>query len=59
MKNFKNMKFVDDIDELYVIGAELGKGSFGSVFRCTRKGTDGKTEFAMKTILKKSLRSNP
>lgn len=59
MKNFKNLRYVDDIKQLYEIGSELGKGSFGSVNKCTRKGADRDTQFAIKTILKKSLKANP
>jgi hypothetical protein len=29
MKNFKNLKIIDDINEIYELGEELGKGSFG------------------------------
>lgn len=57
MKNFKNLKFVTDINALYVIGEELGKGSFGSVYRATRKGMN--TQWAIKSIKKRSLHSNP
>jgi hypothetical protein len=38
MKNFKNLKYVENIDELYEIGDELGKGSFGTVNKCKRVG---------------------
>lgn len=39
MKNFKNLRYVDDIKTIYVFGKELGKGSFGSVNKCVRKST--------------------
>ena len=38
MKNFKNLKYVDDIEAIYEIGDELGKGAFGAVNRCIRVG---------------------
>jgi 3-phosphoinositide dependent protein kinase-1 len=57
MKNFKNLKFIDDINEIYEFGEILGKGSFGSVRRAIRKGTN--FEFAVKVIDKDSLNSNP
>ena len=57
MKNFKNLKYIDDINELYEFGDLLGKGSFGSVKRATRIGTN--FEYAVKIIDKNSLDSNP
>ena len=48
MKNFKNLKYVEDISSVYIIGKQLGKGSFGSVNKCIRRGTD--SEFAIKSI---------
>ena len=48
MKNFKNLKFIDDIEDIYEFGEILGKGSFGSVKRAIRKGTN--FEFAVKVI---------
>ena len=29
MKNFKNLKKIENITELYEIGIEIGKGSYG------------------------------
>jgi hypothetical protein len=29
MKNFKNLKYIEDINDLYEFGDLLGKGSFG------------------------------
>ena len=57
MKNFKNLKYVDDISMLYSIGDKLGEGSFGSVNKAIRLGTG--SEVAIKQILKDSLNSNP
>lgn len=57
MKNFKNLKHIEDIEALYTFGKELGKGSFGSVSRATRKGAN--FECAIKVINKDSLNSNP
>ena len=57
IKNFKNLRYVDDISLLYEIKEELGKGSFGSVSKCIRKSTQ--TQFAIKSINKRSLKSNP
>ena len=57
MKNYKNLKYVNDINELYEFGELLGKGSFGSVKRATRIVTN--VEYAVKIIDKNSLESNP
>ena len=57
MKNYKNLKFIDDINEIYEFGDILGKGSFGSVRSATRRGTN--FVCAVKVIDKKSLESNP
>ena len=57
MKNFKNLKQVDNIRDLYKIGKELGKGSFGSVCRAVRSGAT--FECALKIIKKRDLLSNP
>mmetsp|Transcript_34635 Transcript_34635/g.52970 ORF Transcript_34635/g.52970 Transcript_34635/m.52970 type:complete len:268 (+) Transcript_34635:26-829(+) len=57
MKNFKNLKYVDNIEDVYTFGAVLGKGSFGSVNRATRKGAN--FDCAIKVIDKDSLNSNP
>ena len=57
MKNFKNLKYIDDINEVYHIGKQLGQGSFGSVNKCTRVGQS--KECAIKMISKDSLESNP
>ena len=57
MKNFKNLKYVQDIEAIYDIGDELGKGSFGTVNKCVRVGQ--KKQCAIKMILKDSLNSNP
>ena len=57
MKNFKNLKYVENINEVYKIKDKLGQGSFGSVNRAQRVG--GGIEVAIKVIDKKSLDSNP
>jgi len=57
MKNFKNLKYVENINEVYNIGKKLGQGSFGSVNRAQRVG--GGIDVAIKMIDKKSLDSNP
>ena len=57
MKNFKNLKFVENVLDFYSIGDQLGKGSFGSVNKCVRLGSN--TECAIKVIEKESLNSNP
>ena len=59
MKNFKNLRYVENISSLYNFGKQLGKGSFGSVNVCTRNGTGDDVQFAIKTINKKSLNANP
>ena len=57
MKNFKNLKFIENINSLYNIGEILGKGSFGSVYKAVRLSTN--TECAIKSIEKTSLLANP
>jgi len=57
MKNFKNLKYVDNIEDVYTFGSQLGKGSFGSVNKATRVGDTN--EFAIKIIDKDSLNNNP
>jgi len=57
MKNFKNLKQIDDIHKYYKMGAELGKGSFGSVRRAVRIGFN--FDCAVKIIEKASLNKNP
>ncbi len=57
MKNFKNLKYVENIEDFYTFGAVLGKGSFGSVNRATRKGAN--FDCAVKVIDKDSLNNNP
>lgn len=56
MKNFKNIKQIDDIAEYYEIGGGLGRGSFGTVYRAVRKGAE--FECALKVIKKKDLAAN-
>lgn len=53
MKNFKNLKYVENIKSIYKFGKKLGEGSYGVVTRGTRITTG--TEFAIKIINKKSL----
>ena len=57
MKNFKNLRKVHNIKDVYTFGKQLGKGSFGAVTMATRKGSTH--NFAIKVILKESLNSNP
>jgi serine/threonine protein kinase len=57
MKNFKSLKFVENINEVYTITNKIGQGSFGSVNRAQRVG--GSIDVAIKIINKKSLLSNP
>jgi serine/threonine protein kinase len=57
MKNFKNLKYVDNINEVYIIKNKLGQGSFGSVNRAVRVG--GGIDMAIKIIDKTSLNNNP
>ena len=33
MKNFKNLRHVDDINMVYTFGSKLGEGSFGAVMK--------------------------
>lgn len=48
MKNFKNLKYVENINDVYVIKNKLGQGSFGSVNRAVRVG--GGIDVAIKII---------
>ena len=57
MKNFKNLRKVDDISTVYTFGTKLGEGSFGAVMKARRKGND--QECAIKVIQKASLNKNP
>ena len=57
MKNFKSLKYIDNITDIYDIKEKLGQGSFGSVNKAVRKG--GSNEVAIKIIDKKSLDNNP
>ena len=58
MKNFKNLRWVDDIYEFYEIGERLGQGSFGTVNKC-KKIHGAKESLAIKYIAKNSLNGNP
>jgi len=40
MKNFKNLKQIKSIGDIYTFGKVLGKGSFGDVMIATRKGSN-------------------
>ena len=53
MKNFKYLKYVDNIEEEFDLGRLLGKGQFGKVYAATRKAT--KTECAIKIVSKSKL----
>ena len=53
MKNFKSLRYVTDINQIYAQGTALGEGAFGAVKRCTRLNTN--QEHAMKIIKKSSL----
>ena len=52
-KNFKSLKFIQDISKFYKIGKVLGKGSFGEVCSCTHQYS-GK-EYAIKTVQKSKI----
>ena len=56
MRDFKSVKWVDDILERYEIGERLGQGSFGTVNKCKKLATN--TEHAIKYIEKESLSAN-
>ena len=57
MKNFKNLKTIEDINSIYEFGLKLGEGSYGQVVRATRKSTG--SEFAMKIVCKKQIKEQP
>ena len=57
MKNFKNLRFIDNINSFYQFGDPLGQGSYGAVYKARRIGADW--DVAMKVIKKDSLESNP
>lgn len=48
-------KPLKDINKLYIIGKELGKGNFGTTYMCKEIATNN--SYACKSILKKNLRS--
>lgn len=48
MKNFKDLKWVKDIEDHYKIGKLIGKGGFGSVNKATPVGIE--EEVAIKII---------
>ena len=39
MKNFKNLKYVENIEAIYKFDKLLGKGSYGKVIKATRIST--------------------
>ena len=57
MANFRLLKSVKDIQDVYTFGDELGKGSFGSVHVAWRNGTYEK--YAMKSIKKANIQRSP
>lgn len=57
MKNFKNLKQVKNIHDVYKFDAVIGKGSFGQVRKAIRTGTNNAV--AVKIVEKESLNSNP
>ena len=57
MKNFKNLKQVKNVFDIYEFKEQLGKGSFGKVMKATRSGSS--QDVAVKIIEKESLNSNP
>ena len=57
IKNFKNLKMINNIEELYKYEKKLGEGSFGTVYSAKRISTQ--SMHAVKSIKKSSLLSNP
>lgn len=51
-KDFKRLKHVDDISELYDLSIVLGQGQFGKVYKAKRKQIDNNTYCAVKCIYK-------
>jgi serine/threonine protein kinase len=52
-RNFKSLKFVEDISLLYQPGRMLGKGSFGEVLAATHKLTGN--QCAIKVVKKSNI----
>lgn len=54
MNDYKQFKYIDEIQDKYEFGEELGKGAFGKVLRC--KHLDSGSQFAIKIMEKKMIR---
>ena len=54
-KNYKNLKYFQNIKKCYDTKEELGQGQYGTVYKVQNK-TTGK-QYAMKTINKKAINS--
>lgn len=57
MKNFKNLKKIEDINDSYILEKKLGEGSFGTVYRAKKLETQ--TDCAIKVVNKGKLQSQP
>ena len=54
MNDYKQFKYIDQIQQKYQFGEELGKGAFGKVLRCKHLGSG--SDFAIKIMEKKMIR---
>ena len=53
MQDFKQLKFLQSIEQRYILGAILGQGAFGTVRLC--KQIDTRKNFAVKIMQKKAI----
>lgn len=57
MKNFKNLRKVEGIKEIYNLKAILGEGSFGTVYKGEHKVSNNL--YAIKVVKKDKVEDNP
>ena len=53
MQDFKQLKFLKNIEQRYILGSMLGQGAFGTVRLC--KQIDTRKNFAVKIMQKKAI----
>ena len=54
MHDYKKFKYIEKINEKYLIGEKLGEGAFGQVKKCTHIDTG--SQFAIKIMKKEMVR---